>query len=333
MTFRRTRALLMAVTSLAAACTPAPTHVDAVETATPATTTPPHLVHQTEDSKREVVGRRTAIHFERLDDKPFPYPLVRARVRGVDTWLIVDSGASHTVLDRWLVTQLGVELAPFDQGGEGHAGQRVEAMIARSPHLELAEWGPILGGDVLAVALPQLFRHLGLGGVLSPQTLALPGTVVVVDLPASSLRLARRTEVTASKEERSLGEGRACTVGGDLEGVVYLVDGVVQGEAARLVVDSGAARSDLLAESPPGRSLASRTARGGDSYTVAGRVRGRRIPGAFVTVGSVSKRLDVAILPGRPSGACPRDGHLGLDVLRSCVLFLALDHFGAQCQR
>jgi len=281
---------------------------------------------------REQPPRRATIHFEELAGKPFPYPLVRARVRGVQTWLILDTGASHTVLDVWLLEQLGVRLVASDQAGEGHSGEKVATMRALQPRLELEGWGPVPGEDLLAVRLPRLFRNLGLGGVISPQSLAEAGMAVVVDLPASSLTLVSDEEAARGGADGSLGLAEACEVGGEPVGVVYLVEAKIQGEPVRLVVDSGAARSDVLSGSRAGRRLRSGATRGDASYTVAGRVEGRRLVGASVSVGRVARALDVAILPGVPTGACPRDGHLGLDVLRDCVLWLAPGHFGARCR-
>lgn len=275
-------------------------------------------------------GRRAVIRFEDLAGEPFPYPLVRARVRGVETSLIVDTGASHTVLDVWLLEQLGVELVPSEQPGEGHAGEQVSTMQARSPHLEIERWGPV-PGDVLAVRLPPLFRTLGLGGVVSPQSLATRGTAVILDLAAGSLGLVPLDEGLRQGEEASLGPARACRVGGEPAGAVYVVDAAIEGQRARLIVDSGAARTDVLVGSAAGRTLRRRATGGEASYTVSGRVEGRRVEGVALDVGRVTATLDLGLMAGRPSGACPRDGHLGLDVLRRCVLVLAPDHLGARC--
>ena len=282
-------------------------------------------------TEQTVSPRRDAVlHFEDIEGRPFPYPLVRGRVRGVDTRLIVDTGASHTVMDVWLLEQLGVELVGSAQPGEGHAGERVATMTARSPHLEIEGWGHV-PGDVLAARLPAVFRDLGLGGVVSPQSLASTGEVVVVDLPAASLRMIARDEALSLGAPEGLGSVRPCRVGGDPPGVVFIVEGLVQGQPARLVVDSGAEHSNVLAESAAGRRLVARAAPGEASYTVSGRVQGQRVDGVTLSVGGVTTRLDLGIMPGAPSGACPRDGHLGLDVLRRCVLMVSPSYFGADC--
>lgn len=273
--------------------------------------------------------REATIHFEQRDGKPFPYPLVHARVRGVETRLILDTGASHTVLDVWLLEQLGVELVPSGQPGEGHAGEAVTTSRARAPHLTIAGWGEV-PGDALAVRLPSLFRALGLGGVVSPQSLATDDTAVILDLPESSLRRVPRDEARRDPAV-SLGSADLCHVGDESDGVVYVVDAVVEGLPARLVVDSGAARTDVLAESVAGQRLRARASRGDPSYTVSGRVHGQRVDDVTLTVGQVVTTLDLGLMSGRPSGACPRDGHLGLDVLMGCALVLTPDDFGARC--
>ncbi|MEQ9322847.1 MAG: pepsin/retropepsin-like aspartic protease family protein, partial [Polyangiaceae bacterium] len=277
------RGLALVALALVSACQPAarPAPTDEGSSVARARTPP------VEGLPQPLRRRQATIRFEDQAGRPFPYPIVDARVRGVPTRLVVDTGASHTVLDVWLLEQLGVQLVESEQPGEGHAGEKVATMRAHAPHLELEEWGAV-PDDVLAVRLPPVFRTLGLGGVVSPQGLAGPGMVVILDLPASLLRSVPRDEGKKLGDSESLGAARPCRVGGDLGGVVYLVDGTVRGHPVRLVVDSGAARTDVLAQSAAGRLLREDAASGDTSYTVGGPVRGERVDDETLTVGRLA---------------------------------------------
>jgi Aspartyl protease len=273
--------------------------------------------------------RSAAIVYQTPDGDPFAYPVVHATVRGVDTALIVDTGASHTVVDTWLLEQLGVRLVEAEDTEEGHAGERVTAYRAEAPKLAVAGLGSTAPAEVLGVKLPLVFRHLGLGGVLSPQSLASAGEHVVVDLVGRRLRI---EPAGGTRGSRPFGEAEPCPVGtAGAMSAVFLVDAQVSGHPARLVVDSGAAQTDLLVGSKPGQALVGRSTEGSPSFTVGGRVQARRLRGARLEIGQVATTVELALMPGSSTGACPRDGHLGLDVLRHCVLRLAPDHFEAHC--
>jgi len=277
--------------------------------------------------------RRAPLHFIQLAGRAFPYPLVQVWVRGHKTWMLLDTGASHDVLARWLAAELALELAPTLRPAEGHAGEAVETFVVDRPEMVLESWGPLAREQVLVVDVPVVFERLGLGGLLSPQALVNDGLTVVVDLPNEILYASADSATHGAADGVLLGRGDkpVCQIAGPSPGRVYLLSATVEGVPARLIVDTGAARTDLLDGSAAARAVRHRVVAGGASYTAGGRRAGGRVDDATVRVGELSTVLDLGIMSGAPGGACPRDGHLGLDVLRGCVLELRRNHFDARC--
>lgn len=277
---------------------------------------------------------RAELRYESLGGRYFPYPLVRAKLRGVETWLIVDTGASHNVMAQWLVDEVGISIEHSGQRGEGHAGEEVQTFVARHPHLSIDGWGELPQDEVLVIDMPDVFEKLGLGGVLSPQGLAPPDHNVVMDLPARELRLvpAEWKMGEARGKHLSIDDDAVCAVEGRTTGAVYLVNGNIDGAPARFVVDTGAARTDVLSSSLAARALMPRSVRGELSYTAGGKVLSRRVKNTTVSVGDVSRDVDISIMPGRQTDTCTRDGHLGLDLLGRCVLMLSPNGFDARCK-
>ena len=278
--------------------------------------------------------RAMKIHFIEVQGQSFPYPLALVRVKGRASWWLVDTGASHDVMALWLARAVGLEVEPFGQRGESHGGQEVGTWLVRQPEMAIDGWGERRVDEVIAVELPSVFERFGLGGVLSPQALAGAGQAAILDLPAAELTLAAAD--TSLSPERGmrlvLGPEPVCTVPGPTRGAVYVLGATVEGMPTRLIVDSGAARTDLLEQTRVARSLRPRTVAGGASYTAAGRMPSGRVDAVSLRIGELSTVVDLGILAGGAGTGCPRDGHLGLDVLRHCVLLLASDRFDARCR-
>ena len=157
-----------------------------------------------------------------------------------------------------------------------------------------------------------------------------------MDMPARELRLVPADWRLSDKRGlhlRTDGEEDAvCTVDGLTMGAVYLVNANVDGAPARLVIDTGAARTDVLSSSLAARALMPRSVKGGLSYTAGGKVMSRRVHDTTIKVGEISRDVDLSIMPGRQTTTCARDGHLGLDLLSRCVLMLSPDGFDGRCK-
>jgi predicted aspartyl protease len=281
---------------------------------------------------REALGRsaeqsssgRTAI--ERGPGRTVP--LVHGTIAGKPTLLLLDTGAYDHLLEGWFAAEL------MDASASGkvaavvdHANRRV-AMDAWSPvSLALDGWGPL--GTIRPLATrdqtpgPKAF---GVGGILSPQRLARDGPVVI-DFTAGEMAGEDEVRAAARLAARRVSLGTAVRCGN-----TYAMAATVEGKDARLVVDTGAFATDLKASSAPGRALAGRSSVSRDVYAIGGAVTTRLIADAKVTLGSMSEKLDVAIVNDRGGGArCAGDGVVGMDVLGRCVLVIEATRMRVAC--
>jgi hypothetical protein len=116
-----------------------------------------------------------------------PFPLALGRVLAHETGVIVDTGASQSVISKGLATRL--KLATTKQSfpiGVAAGGDVAKARLAVLPELVVggAQVGTV---PVLVVDMPDLER-LGIDLILAPQQ-ALAGLTVELDLSAHKLRL------------------------------------------------------------------------------------------------------------------------------------------------
>jgi hypothetical protein len=66
-------------------------------------------------------------------------------------------------------------------------------------------------------------------------------------------------------------------------------------------------------------------------YTASGKISARKLRGARITTGEFVTTTDVDLIGGGGDGACPRDGVLAMDVLRSCALLLGRTAIYGRC--
>jgi hypothetical protein len=67
------------------------------------------------------------------------------------------------------------------------------------------------------------------------------------------------------------------------------------------------------------------------SYSLSETERYSVLPSARLAVGPYRATLNIPLIPGRASSTCPRDGALGLDVLRRCVIAISGTRLLLQC--
>ena len=119
------------------------------------------------------------ITFEAVDGTTHA-PLVEARVNGVRTLLILDTGASDHLLTIDLCEAAGVATEPGEPGTDS-TGSAVPSWQAREVTVRIGEVDFAIS-EVVVIGTPPPFRSGGIGGILSPQRL----------LPGSPARCARR---------------------------------------------------------------------------------------------------------------------------------------------
>jgi hypothetical protein len=277
-------------------------------------------------------ARRAVLQFE-LRERPFPSPLIDAVVGGQPATLLVDTGATHHFMARWLADELSLPLSTAGDVGIDLAGRSVQVSRIDHPGLTLAGWGVVDAPTLLVVPVPDVLQELGIGGFVAPQTLPARGRAVVLDLRAGEMAEALRDDavrtLTSAFGASALAELRAC--GGPTRGLELHASATVEGIAVTLKIDSGATQSSLFAASPAGPRLAPRAAGGRSAYAASGKQTVPVLSGVRVRLGGFDASADVDLLPGAPRTTCSTDGIAGMDILRTCVLVLAEDGGVAAC--
>ncbi|AUX39463.1 hypothetical protein SOCE26_008550 [Sorangium cellulosum] len=330
--------LAAALAALAAAGCAEPAAVGAASPASPRTAawSPARPAIAGEPSRdgppAAAAARRASLQFE-LNDRPFPSPLLDAVVSGQPTALIVDTGASHHVLARWLAEELDLPLSTAGDVGVDHAGRSVSISRVENAKVALAGWGTVETPALLVVPVPDILQRIGIGGFLAPQALAAPGRAVVLDLRSGQMTEAPRDEAARSLRSR-FGEATIAELGrcgGPNQGLELTARANIEGLAVTLKVDSGASQSSLLAASTAGKRLSHRARGGRSAYAASGKHTVPVLSGVRLQLAGLDAAADIDLLPGEPRATCPTDGFVGMDVLRACVLLLADDGGLAAC--
>jgi hypothetical protein len=246
-------------------------------------------------------------------------PLVHGVIAGRATMLLLDTGAYDHLLEGWFAHELqDAEASGKSAAVIDHANRKVTMDAWSEVSLALDGWGPL--GTIRPLATRDQTMGpvtLGIGCILSPQKLA-HGGAIVIDFPAGEMRAEDVAEAAARIETHRISLGTAVRCG-----TAYIVAATVEGKDARLLVDTGAAGTDLKGTSAPGRALAGRSAIARDIYAVGGAVTTRVIADAKLVVGQLDTRLDVQLVEDRAFATrCASDGVVGMDVLASCVLVI-----------
>ncbi|MDC0680667.1 retropepsin-like aspartic protease [Sorangium atrum] len=276
--------------------------------------------------------RRASLQYQ-LNDRAFPSPLIDAVVAGQPAVLIVDTGASHHVLARWLADELALPLSTAGDVAVDHAGRPLAVSRLENASLALSGWGRVEVSALLVVRMPDVLQRIGIGGILAPQELAGPGRAVVLDLREGRMTEAPRDEAARTLRAR-FGEAAIVELarcGGPNQGSGLTARASVEGIDVTLKIDSGASQSSLFAVSPAGKRLSRRATGDRSAYAASGRHTVPVLSGARLRMAGFDAAADIDLLPGERQATCPSDGFAGMDVLRTCVLVLAEDGGVAAC--
>lgn len=271
-----------------------------------------------------------------LKGHPFASPVVRATVGGVETTMMVDTGANTHMLTGWIARKAGLETKAIGDSGTDHAGKAIKARRAEHPNVAIEAWGPISDRPMLVVEVPDKLEQLGIGGFISPQQLATDERLVVLDLERAEMRTAKKEEVE-SMPGRTLGRGAARVCSDDDAQIgrtlAFVLRGSIEAHDAELLVDTGAPMTDLLASSGPGKSLSPKSVENKDEiYAAGGKVKPRIFKRGKLVLGEVEATVDVNILAGGNDPFCPRDGVVAMDVLRHCTLVFGRSFMTGTCK-
>lgn len=262
-------------------------------------------------------------------------PFVELEVAGVRTHALVDTGASDHVVARTLVDEASLPTVALRAQGVDHGAGAMPLRGLAHTAVTIPGFGPLepalsTSREGLAFAVAAVhprFHELGLGAFLSPQRLVTAGHAIVVDLVHGELLEVPVAQLRATLEAVGplslfTGTASACTHGsGPHAGTTWITEGLVEGRAARLLVDTGAAFGDLFRDSPVGRALVSREGSTTTMVTAGQSLETARVDDLTVRVGDVQRsklRWNLVESQGKP--VCAYDGVLGIDVLRHCAI-------------
>lgn len=284
---------------------------------------------------RKTLTRKARLRYE-LNGRTFPLPVVHGTVSGQPTWMLVDTGANSHVIAGWFAKKIGLPLNRLGDVGTDHAGRSIATFRVEHPRVAIDDWGELLDGPMLVTDVPAIIEKLGIGAFVSPQKLNEEGDAVVLDLALGEIRSAYFDDATRGEGTQLIDvAARVCEdTQSPIKGLAYVAPATIGGNAAWLLVDTGAQRSDLLAGSTPGKALAPKSVPNKEQmYGASGKLTSRTIPHAKVSVGALDYTLDVDLIGGESDPYCPRDGVLSMDVLRGCVLVLGKKRVAARCVR
>lgn len=270
-----------------------------------------------------------------LNGRAFPLPLVHGTVAGVETLILVDTGANSHVIAGWLARKANLTLRQMGDTGTDHTGRAIETRRAPHPQVVITGWGNLPDEPMLVTDVPEAVSRLGIGAFLSPQQLATDDVPIILDFPNKEMRTGDATTAPSNVGSAlTLDPVRACLdEDSPVKGRAFVVQGKVDGQAVELLLDTGAHHSDLLLSSTPGKALLPRSEASKEQvYAASGKVTPRILRSAKVVVGAVEGTFDVDLIPGERDDFCPRDGVLAMDVLQSCELILSPKTVKGQCR-
>lgn len=258
--------------------------------------------------------------------KPFPFPFLEVKVGEHAARFLVDSGASVHAIDSALVK----------------AAQLTEPV--RSSAIVIPGWASLPDHAVVVVELPSSIRAHGFSGILSPQLLAepggagRPGQAVVVDLVKMQMRLVPRS--TAWSQVQDLGTlltapgQRLCPVdSAGVPGLLVALDGTIDGEPAKLAIDTGTSRSLILEGSKGGARAATHPVLGRSiAHSSMADLPVSIHGGVPLVVGAWSQTADVGVSPGERHAQCGHEARIGMDVLQHCAVAMTADEVVVGCR-
>ena len=147
-----------------------------------------------------------------FDGKLQRVPLLHARVGGRETLAILDSGAEAHLAAGWLVDQLALRTEASAATTIDPSGRTTPLRALADAAFELEGLGAWQDDELMVAELPEVFRQIGIGLILSPQRLVDAGVALVIDFPARTLW--REPEARALErlgdDGRRLPEPKAC---------------------------------------------------------------------------------------------------------------------------
>jgi len=255
-------------------------------------------------------------------------PFVRATVAGRTVWMLLDTGATGSILPTALARELGLRIWSSDSDDRIVDANGWETKLGTVKAVPLQFEGEALPTkmDFLANGAAEAFP------VLAPQDLVRPGWAVVIDLERRELRLEPEEEALARvrQDGAALGQTsyRTCTAEGLFNRYHRIVPAVVNGVRTELVIDTGASRSVLTRNNPALPALARVKGALGTTASHASTGKALLVQGVAIEFAGTTFGEPLLVLP--TSSTC-WEGALGADLLRHCTLVWAWSSLWTAC--
>jgi len=265
----------------------------------------------------------------------FPSPLVHLRIGDHDAAFIIDTGASVSTFATWFTQEAEVSVQDSTATAVGSTGVKSTVRTASDISGVLENRIPIHIQQAIVVDFPPIFKTNRLGGLLSPQLFAANGRAAILDLRVPSLRFKPFNSAVAELGFKKLNpsdQTHVC-VNHDSQFVnrLYQVAISVAGAAGTMLLDTGATRTLVTANSRIGQSLGQRSTEEQHSQGVGGAIQKNRTV-SRVQLNFMGQEIPLrSITIGASSSDCGPDGLVGMDVLRSCVLVLDTTRATVKC--
>ena len=261
---------------------------------------------------------RVPITFDAAD-RTTHAPLVVGSVGGVQTLLVLDTGADVHVLTKELVDRLALDVEEGEEGVD-HSGATMPSWSVADVRLELGD-AELTLRDVVSIPAPAPFASGGIGGGLSPQCLH-PTAVTVIDLTVGELLLVEGDddEVEAWLVERTPSL-TTLSLERDARFATVVVSAAVRPFAEiPMLLNTGGKRTEFSSAAVPGLGA-------GREERLGGGVSGADVLGSAAgaqTLVIAGHEVPIAQLAVRESMPDPQ-GMVGMDVLRGTVLTCCAD--------
>jgi hypothetical protein len=239
----------------------------------------------------------------------------------------------HT-LASWFASDANIQADTARGTARGSTGKETGIRVALQTSLTLENGQPLPLAEAIVVDLPPMFEQLRIAGLLSPQLLAKGDDAAVLDLRVASLRIEPFRDAVDRLNIKPLRTGRVCVnQASEFRNRAYSMTVTVHGHRAAVILDSGATRSVIAADSATASALAPRSVEGNHTQGVGGEVETyRHVPDVIVKRAGIPAAVDL-ILGKSPGPDCGPDGLLGMDALRQCLLVLGSSALAITCSR
>ncbi|HET9596007.1 MAG TPA: retropepsin-like aspartic protease [Anaeromyxobacteraceae bacterium] len=255
-------------------------------------------------------------------------PFVRATVAGKPMLLLLDTGATRSVLPTALARELGLRIWSSDSDDQiiDANGRTTRLGTVKAVPVQFEGEAVATRMDFLANGERQAFP------VLAPQDLVAPGWAAVIDLERKELRYEPEAEALArtGRDGSPLRETafRTCSAEGFFNRFHRIVTAVVGGVPSELVVDTGASRTALTRNNPALPALARMKGSLGATASHASTGQALFVQGVPIEFAGTTFTEQLLVVP--TSSPC-WEGALGADLLRHCTLVWAWSSLRVAC--